>query len=172
MGIRLVEPTLRYEEQVLRCRDKLFEVNSGFEGCCGLDSTSSYADWLDTDNRLKKTYGKEYVPSVMYLAIREEDDKVVGFLDYRTRLNEYLFKFGGNIGYLVMPEYRRMGYATEMLNQALEICKTKFKQSRVLVTCDKINIASMHTIIKCGGIFENEVYEGNTLVQRYWIDLS
>lgn len=67
-----------------------------------------------------------------------------------------------------MPEYRRMGYATEMLNQALEICKTKIKQSKMLVTCDKINIASMHTIIKCGGILSWRITNTSASIAVGW----
>lgn len=48
---------------------------------------------------------------------------------------------------------------------------------RVLVTCDKANAASAKTIIRNGGVLENEVEdtvglgEGET-IQRYWIQLS
>lgn len=42
---------------------------------------------------------------------------------------------------------------------------------KVLITCNKENIGSAKTIIKNGGKLENEVIEGNTLIQRYWIEL-
>jgi predicted acetyltransferase len=35
--------------------------------------------------------------------------------------------------------------------------------------CNRDNIASARTIIKNGGIFENEVTDGDTTIQRYWI---
>jgi len=58
-----------------------------------------------------------------------------------------------------------------MLELALEKCR-KLDIKKVLITCRKDNTGSARTIIKSGGILENEV-AGNDgeLVQRYWIDL-
>lgn len=58
-----------------------------------------------------------------------------------------------------------------MLSLALIEC-LKFNIKEVLITCDKDNIASAKTIIKNGGILENEIPEGNRITQRYWITLS
>jgi len=41
----------------------------------------------------------------------------------------------------------------------------------VLITCFKSNIASAKTIIKNGGVFENEVVEDGKTKQRYLIQL-
>ena len=35
--------------------------------------------------------------------------------------------------------------------------------------CNKENIASAKTIIKNGGILENEVVDNGAVIQRYWI---
>ncbi len=35
--------------------------------------------------------------------------------------------------------------------------------------CDKDNVASARTIIKNGGVLENEVLDDGIPVQRYWI---
>ena len=48
--------------------------------------------------------------------------------------------------------------------------------NRVLLTCDKENIASSKTIISNGGVLENEVIDEVNLgesgiIQRYWISL-
>jgi predicted acetyltransferase len=41
------------------------------------------------------------------------------------------------------------------------------------MVCDKSNVASAKTIIKNGGILENEfVDDDGEINQRYWIDLS
>jgi predicted acetyltransferase len=40
-----------------------------------------------------------------------------------------------------------------------------------LITCDKNNIGSAKTIIKNGGVLENEVMEDGEITQRYWIDI-
>ena len=58
-----------------------------------------------------------------------------------------------------------------MIALALKECK-KLGINKVLMTCDKSNIPSARTIIKNGGILENEVFEDGIPVQRYWIDLE
>ena len=40
-----------------------------------------------------------------------------------------------------------------------------------LTICDKTNIGSAKTIIKNGGVLENEVVEEEIVKQRYWITL-
>ena len=40
---------------------------------------------------------------------------------------------------------------------------------KILITCDKKNIASKRTIESCGGILENEVIEESRITLRYWI---
>ena len=43
---------------------------------------------------------------------------------------------------------------------------------KVLMVCDKDNIGSAKSIIRNGGILENEVIENGKIKQRYWIDLE
>lgn len=42
---------------------------------------------------------------------------------------------------------------------------------RALIVCDKDNPASSKTILRCGGILEDERFENGKAVQRYWIQL-
>jgi predicted acetyltransferase len=42
---------------------------------------------------------------------------------------------------------------------------------KVLMTCDKSNIGSAQSIMKNGGILENEREENGVIEQRYWIML-
>lgn len=71
------------------------------------------------------------------------------------------------------PTERRRGYATEMLSLALEHC-ADLGIGRVLVTCDKSNIASARVIQKNGGLLENEVATSELaeVLQRYWIEVG
>lgn len=52
-----------------------------------------------------------------------------------------------------------------------EECK-KMGIKKVLMVCDKDNIGSAKSIIKNGGILENEQTENGKTEQRYWIDLE
>lgn len=112
-------------------------------------------------------YGSNHVPSVVYLAVREKDDRLVGIMDFRRRLNPYLLNYGGNIGYSVRPSERGKGYAAQMLRLLLPKCRAAGK-SRVLITCEMDNIASRKTILRAGGKLENTL----ETAERYWIDLK
>ena len=91
-------------------------------------------------------------------------------IDIRHRLNDYLLNLGGHIGYSIRKSERQKGYATEMLGLALKEC-IKLGIKKVLITCDKDNIASVKSIVNNGGKMENEISEGDRITQRYWITL-
>lgn len=64
------------------------------------------------------------------------------------------------------------GYPTEMIRLLLYECR-RLGIPNVLMVCDKSNIASSKTIIKNGGILENEfVDEKGVIQQRYWIEIN
>src|SRR4029077_7424660 len=61
---------------------------------------------------------------------------IVGRVAIRHALTLSLESFGGHIGYVVVPEHRRQGYANAILRQSLKIARQKLGLKRVLVTCD------------------------------------
>jgi len=110
------------------------------------------------------------VPSTFLFAF--VGPRIVGRVMIRHELNEFLLRVGGHIGYVVVPEFRRRGYATEILRQSLEIAYRRLGLSRVLVTCNEDNVGSIRTIENNGGVFENIVsgLDVGTPKRRYWID--
>ena len=105
----LVRPSTEYEQQVMAYKDEMLQNGDSFDGCAGLDEVGSYTDWMDFENRLKK---KGWVPSEVFLAVRAEDNKVVGVIDYRRPLTPFLLQYGGNIGYSILLQ-RLMAQATD-----------------------------------------------------------
>lgn len=171
----LLRPVEKYAEQVMECREEMLKNGDDFHGCAGLEDVESFNEWLDFEGRLREKYKDGYVPSEVFLAVRKSDDIVVGIVDYRHPLSEFLLNFGGNIGYSVRPCERRNGYGSEILRLVLDICR-EYGEKRVLVTCDKKNEASRRVITKNGGVLENEVTDtvglcGGGVIQRYWIEV-
>ncbi|MBO4818570.1 MAG: GNAT family N-acetyltransferase [Firmicutes bacterium] len=111
------------------------------------------------------------VPDSTFFLLDAERDRLLGAVNIRHYLNDALLKDGGHIGDGIRPSERRKGYATEMIRLALSECK-KLGIDWVLMVCDKDNIGSAKSIVKNGGVLENEVTdtEGN-IEQRYWIEI-
>ncbi len=58
-----------------------------------------------------------------------------------------------------------------MIRLALDECR-KLGIDRVLMICDKDNVGSAKSIVKNGGVLENEfVNADGEIEQRYWIEL-
>ena len=98
----------------------------------------------------------QHVPETFLFAFA--GSRIVGRTSIRHSLNEFLERVGGHIGYVVVPEFRRQGYATAILRLSLQIARGKCGGAdRVLVTCDDDNVGSIRTIEKNGGVLENVV---------------
>jgi predicted acetyltransferase len=90
------------------------------------------------------------VPANTYFLVRTADDKIIGMINIRHKLNDFLFREAGHIGYSIRPTERNKGYATLMLSLGLEKCK-ELSIDRVLVTCDRKNPASARAFKKIKG---------------------
>jgi predicted acetyltransferase len=132
-------------------------------------SLSRYLDVLDDQERGVNLL-PNHVPSTFLFAFKGE--RIIGRVSIRHQLNDFLFRVGGHIGYVVVPEFRRQGHATAMLRLALHLAHDTLGHDHVLVTCDDDNLGSIKTIENNGGVLE-DVVRGPDLEKpkrRYWID--
>lgn len=107
---------------------------------------------------LKNSEGLElpegYVPDTYFFLW--DDDKIVGLFKIRHYLNDFLKNGAGHIGYCILKEYRGLGYATEGLKCAIEICKTLIKEDEIYLSSHKDNPSSLKVQIKCGAYLSGE----------------
>ena len=142
----------------------------GFEFGLGYMAGTSWAAYLEMleAHRRGVDLPDGLVPGTFLVA--DVGGRIVGRSSIRHRLNEFLAREGGHIGYGVLAVHRRRGYATEILRQSVIIARS-VGVDRVLVTCDEDNVGSARVIERCGGTFESLVdVEGGPRKRRYWID--
>lgn len=170
--IHFVVPEEKYKELVLNYMQEHFDNGEEhLHGASMLETKDTYEEWLAgvIAQRKKETVQPNWVVSSTFLVMDEEETQVIGMIDVRHELNDFLRNYGGHIGYGVRPSQRRQGYATTMLEMALAYCKT-LAVSDVMVSCMKHNQGSKQTILKCGGIIEREFENEEGIVQIYWIN--
>lgn len=170
--LHLRQPEASDREQVMAYREEFLAIDSRMDGTCALDQYGDFDTWLANVRAYSapETTPAGKVPATQYLAL-DENEHLVGMVNLRHCLNDYLLEFGGHIGYSVRPADRKNGYAIQMLKLALDEAKA-LGLDRVRIACDRYNIASAKTIQANGGVLDGERYDpqDGTLTQRYWIE--
>jgi len=171
--MKFVFPCKKYKKKAVEFIQEFYDYKSEINGTGSLDrylKEHSYDDWLEKvmQDIDIANIPEGRVPAYTYFYVREADDKIIGMINIRLALNDFLRKEGGHIGYGIRPTERKKGYGTSMLKEALKFCAVIGLED-VLLTCDKKNIASALTIINCGGVLEEEFYSDafGTVVQRW-----
>lgn len=170
--IILIKPGLSYADEIIKYKEEALFEKAIINSSISLEKFSSVEGWLEEleMKSSENTIPEGLVPSTTYLAVREKDNYIVGMIDIRHYLNEFLKQFGGNIGYDVRKSERNKGYAKQMLKLTLEKCKD-LKMKKVLITCDEDNIASEKVILSAGAKFEDIRSLDGKNKKRFWIDL-
>ena len=170
--IILVKPNLALKEKALNYRKEHFQHGETIiYGSELFDKTESYEEWLSavTKNTDPKTVNENWVVTDTFFAIRKSDDKIIGIIDLRHTLNEFL-KDLGNCGYSVRPSERKKGYATQMLHQLLQVAK-EAGMNALHISVEKENTASIKVIQKNGGVYERSFRFENETADIYKIEL-
>ncbi|WP_414042624.1 GNAT family N-acetyltransferase [Macrococcus sp. EM39E] len=172
--LKLVRPTIEYKEDILKYQQEFKETKEVIHGSSSLHNFDDFDVWFEkvenSDNLERIPHG--LVPATQFLCVNAHN-KIVGMVNIRHYLNDFLIQIGGHIGYSVRPDERRKGVAKWMLQESLAFLNKK-GVDRALLTCDVDNIGSRKTIIACGGIYENSVHDehDDIDVERYWIDIK
>ena len=169
MNLKLIKASIEYEKQISDMLEEWYATGEKI-----VPYAIRIADYHDFEHYLESLevsipFGNA-VSCSTFFCIDEERDIVVGAVNIRHYLNQELLLDGGHIGDGVRPSERGKGIGSKMISLALEECK-KLGIYRVLMVCDKDNIASAKSIIKNGGVLENEPEVNGVIQQRYWIDL-
>ncbi len=175
--IMLVKPNKTHEKEIFEYKQEMIEYgNDSLSGCGGLHKTDVFDDWLkhilSYNDRKKIPKNSSYVEGSQWILIDTNRNRVLGMVNIRHYLNDFLIEFGGHVGYSIRPTERMKGYGKMQLLFALDYLR-KFSEKKVLITCDEDNVGSYKTIEACGGILENILFSnehGN--VRRYWINLE
>ena len=161
MDIRLVRPEIKHKEAALLFKKEFIDNGTPIiNGSEMLDNIDSYEEWLEsvTANMSSETVNPSWVVTDTFFAV-DENDYIVGIIDLRHELNDFLKDFG-NCGYSVRPSERRKGYATRMLALNIEVAKEAGLESLQLGV-ERDNEPSIRTILKNGGKYERSFeFEG------------
>ena len=169
--IRLARPTLEHKEKALAYRQEHFNHGESIiNGSELLDKTECYEEWLQSikNNENPETVSSDWVVTDTFFAV-DEQDEIVGIIDLRHTLNDFLKDFG-NSGYSVRPSQRKKGYATQMLKLILEVAR-EVDLTELHLSVEKDNIPSIKTIVKNGGVYERSFEFEGELADIYRIEL-
>lgn len=170
----LKKVAIEYGDDIVSYKNEFISNDESMDGTGFLRNTNSPQEYIEKSllNETEEVDGRK-VTATQLLAIRKSDNHIVGMIQIRHFLNDYLLQYGGHIGYSVRKSERKKGYAKEVLRQALIYCKDILHINRVLLTCDNDNLASRKIILSQGGKKENELILEDKMcaIERYWIDL-
>lgn len=166
-------PSLERKEDALDYINEFKKYNSEIHGVGGLDKKiDNYEQWLiDVENFKTIEPSEKLVPAETFFLVRKEDNRIIGMINIRLCLNEFLSTYGGHIGYSIRPTERRKGYNKINLYLALQVCQ-KHGIEEVLLTCDKDNLGSARTMLALDGKLVDEYEREGIIEQNYTIDVN
>ncbi len=170
--LMIIKPSFELKEAIWEYRQEYFDHGeTQINGSCGLARANNFDEWLELVLSIEKDKLRNNVHASTFFSVRKIDRKIIGSIQLRHFLTPELEKHGGHIGYGIRPSERRKGYGKQQLLLVLEVAKD-MKIPKVIISCNKENIASSQTAIGCGAILTGENFYDGKEQLIYWIDLS
>lgn len=116
MGVlRLVKPSIDLEQEYLDMLDDWKKSGEKLVPWVLRFDTSNFSTMVEMLEGYSKGIGlkADQVEHTTYWLVND-DKRILGVVNIRHRLNAYLLRIGGHIGYGIRPSERRKGYATQM----------------------------------------------------------
>lgn len=106
MELYLAKPSLEYKKQIMDFRQEFISNQEIAYGTQHLYNYTSLEEWLEQIrlNEKAETVESGRPPSYEFMAIRKEDEKIVGMINIRYNLTDEMLMFLGHIGYCVVNQ--------------------------------------------------------------------
>ncbi|MDQ0089149.1 putative acetyltransferase [Paenibacillus anaericanus] len=169
-NLKLVKPQIDLKDEYLSFYQEWKESGEDLVPWVISKDPSDFQKMLKflSDNEMGVGIPEDWVPDSTFWLVNDRN-KVIGAVNIRHRLSEYLFNAGGHIGYGIRPSERRKSFATILLKLSLIEAK-KLGIKDVLVVCDAGNVGSEKTILNNGGRSDTDYIEDDgNVIKRYWI---
>ena len=117
--LRLAIPDESLLDEIAAYRQAMLNADSSMDGCGPLKRMENPTEWIAFCKTLDEgtNVPECWVPATQFVCLRGE--KIVGMIQVRRELNDYLRNYAGHIGYSVRPDERQQGIATWMLHNVL-----------------------------------------------------
>ena len=175
----LEKPSIERKKEIIEYIDELIEYDSDFNGLGPLYRMIEGYSFEEALESCLLAESEEYAikigrrQSKTYLLVRKNDNRVVGAINIRWNLRDEKLQFGGHIGYGIRPTERKKGYSK--INLYLGIIEAKkMGLDKIMLDCEKTNIASNKTLKALGGKLtrtEVDPIDG-ILTNIYWFNMD
>ena len=168
--LQLLEVDQVSDIDLMNFKQEFLKNKEIIHGCNGLTNFKEINQWRKYVKRLEAKPPKSQVKTKQFI-ITDKSHYPLGIIDFRYKLNHYLQKEGGHIGYSVRKNSRGLGVSKQALDLLLEWIKKESILNEVLLTCQESNSFSKNTIMACGGRLERVIVVNNKFVEHYIIKM-
>ena len=97
----LVRPGEEYASEILAYRQEFIDAGDSMDGTCRLRKYTDPFEWIALCRLVEKREtlpNPDWVEVDQYMLVREGENRVLGMINFRRRLNMHLAEYGGHIG--------------------------------------------------------------------------